>query len=92
MDAGHFDVLHHATNVDIGSIAERIEVDLDRAFQEFVEVDRVIGGDLRGLGHVGLKLIRIVDDRHAASAQHVAGTHEQREADVLCHAARLFVG
>ena len=37
VDAGLLDVLHDAADVDVGSVAERVDVDLDRVFEEPVD-------------------------------------------------------
>ena len=50
----------------------------------------MVGRDLRGLGHVLVELVVVVDDGHAATAEHVARTDEQREADMLSDLVRLF--
>ena len=43
MDAGLFDVLHHPADVDLGAVAECVDVDLDRVFEEAVHQDGVLG-------------------------------------------------
>ena len=42
VDAGLLDVLHHAAEVDLGAVAQRVDVDLDRVVQEPVDQNRVI--------------------------------------------------
>ena len=58
-------------NTSPAASAHRVDVDLDRAFQEPVDQHRVIG---RGLGrrlHERLELVVVVHDLHRAAAQHV---------------------
>ncbi len=42
VDAGLLDVLHHAAEVDLGAVAERIDVDLDGVVQEPVDQHRLV--------------------------------------------------
>src|SRR5690606_40407489 len=39
VDAGLLDVLHDAADPDVVAIAERVDIDFDRVFEEAVEVD-----------------------------------------------------
>ena len=48
VDAGLLDVLHHAAEVDLGAVAQRVDVDLDRVVEEPVDQHRVVVGDLGG--------------------------------------------
>ncbi len=75
MDAGHLDMLHDGAHIDLLAIAQRVEVKLHGTFQEAIQIHRMVGRDLGGLGHVLLQLAAVVDDAHAAPAEHVAGTH-----------------
>ncbi len=45
MDAGLLDVLHHRADVDGDAVAERVNVDLERAFEEAIDERRAV--DLR---------------------------------------------
>ncbi len=76
-------MLHDSADVDLISVEEGVNVDLDGVFEEPVDEDRTIGRDLRGAGHVVEQLGAVVDDLHSASAEDVGGTHEHRVADVL---------
>ena len=90
MDARLLDVLEDTADVDALAVAQRVEIDLDGPLEEAVEVDGVVGRDLGRLAHVLLELGAVVDDRHATTAEHVARTHEQREADAVGNPARLL--
>ena len=92
MDACHLDVLQDAAHEHVLAVAERIDVDFNGSFEESIKIDWVVRRDLRGFGHVLVKLVVVVDDGHAAAAEHVARTDEQREADVLGNPMRLFEG
>ena len=70
------------------AVAERVDVDLDRVREEPVDQHRVLGRDGHRLAHVGLELVRVVDDLHRAPAQHVGRPHQHRVADPLGELAR----
>ena len=40
MDAGLLDVLHHAAEVEVGAVVERVDVDLERVVEEPVDEHR----------------------------------------------------
>ena len=84
------DVLQNAADVDLFAVAQGVDVGLDRTLQEAVQIHRVVGADARSLGHVIAQMLGIVGDHHAAAAQHVARTHQQRVADVRGHRLGLL--
>ena len=43
MDAGLLDVLHHAADVHLGAVAQRVDVDLDGVLEEPVDQHRMLG-------------------------------------------------
>ena len=90
MNAGLLDMLQNAADVDLFAVAQGVDVGLDRTLQEAVKVHRVVGADARSLGHVITQMLGIVSDHHAAAAQHVARTHQQRVADVRGHGLGLL--
>ncbi len=86
MDAGLLDVLHDSADVQLGAVVERVDVDLERVVEEPVDQQRRAGADDRLLAHpveVVLERRGVVDDLHAAAAEHVARPHEHRVADRL---------
>ena len=90
MDTGLLDMLQNAADVDLFAIAQGVDIGLDRALQEAVQIHRVVGANARSLGHVIAQMLGIVGDHHAAAAQHVARTHQQRVADVRGHGLGLL--
>ena len=82
MNASLFDVLHDAADVDLVAVAERVDVDLDGVLQEAVHQHRVFGRELRGAGDVALQRLVVVDDLHAATAEHVGRPNQHRISDV----------
>src|SRR5699024_5782960 len=80
VDAGLLDVLHDAADVEVSAVVERVDVDLDGGVQEPVDQDRGLG--TAAVGQVAADVVDqarlVVDDLHAAPAQHVAGAHQDR--------------
>ena len=92
MDAGHLDMLHDGADVGFGTVAQGVKVKLHGPLEESIEIYRVIRRDLSSLCHIPLELAVVVDDAHAAPAEHVARAHEQREADLGRNLSRLLEG
>ena len=90
MNTGLLDMLQNAADVDLFAIAQGVDIGLDRTLQEAVQIHRVVGANARGLGHVIAQMLGIVGDHHAAAAQHVARTHQQRVADMRGHGLGLL--
>ena len=90
MNTGFLDMLQDAADVYLFAIAQGVDIGLDCALQEAVQIYRVVGANARGLGHVIAQMLGIVGDHHAAAAQHVARTHQQRVADVRGHGLGLL--
>jgi hypothetical protein len=81
VDAGLLDVLHDAAQVEVLAIEEGVHVDLDGVVQEPVDQHRVLGAGLGGPAHVGGQGVVVVDDLHAAAAEHVGRPDQHRVAD-----------
>ena len=90
VNTGLLDMLQDTADVDLFAIAQGVDVGLDRSLQEAVQVHRVVGADACSLGHVIAQMLGIVGDHHAAAAQHVARTHQQRVADMRGHGLGLL--
>ncbi len=71
-------------------VADRVHVHLDRVLEELVDQDRMAGGDIEGPDHEPPEALRLVDDLHRAAAQDIGGADQNRVADPLGHADRLF--
>ena len=87
--AGLFDVLHDAADQNVGAVADRVDVDLDRVFEKAVDQDRAVGRDQHGFGHVLVERFVVVHDLHRAAAEHIRRTHEHRIADAARDLKRL---
>jgi hypothetical protein len=83
VDAGLLDVLHHAGQVEVGAVVERVDVDLDGVLEEAVDQHRRLRPDVGRAGDVVDQHVVAVDDLHAAAAEHVRGAHQHRVADPL---------
>ncbi len=91
VDAGLLDVLHDAADPDVGAVAERVDVDLDRLLEEAVQVDLACAEPAGAAEVVGEALLR-VDDLHRAATEHVRRAREQREPDGLRDDERILAG
>src|SRR5580693_9388746 len=89
MDAGLLDVLHHAAEVQLEAVVQGVDVDLDRVVEEPVGEHRMAGADLGGFRYVRAQRGIVIDDLHAAPAQHVRGPDQHRVADLAGDAGRL---
>ena len=80
MDAGRLDVLEHRGDPGVLAVAERVDVELERAFEIAVDEARPLDAELVGR----------VRDVHAAAADHVVRADEHRVADPVGDLARLL--
>ncbi len=83
VDAGLLDVLHDAAEVELGAVVEGVDVDLHRVVEEAVDQHRVLGDQTGVPLQVGGERLLVVDDLHAASAEHVGRAGEHRVADLV---------
>ena len=83
MDAGLLDVLHDAGNHDIFTVRKRVDVDLDRVFEEVIDQHGTVLGILDRLLHVTNDRILVVGDHHGAATEHVRGPHQHGIPDAL---------
>ena len=93
MHAGLLDVLHHAADDHLaGAVAQRVDVDLDRVFEEAVDQRGPLGREpalaaeragVRELAHRAPQVGVVVHDLHRAAAEHVRRADEHRVADVV---------
>ena len=90
VNTGLLDMLQDTADVDRFAVTQGVDVGLDRTLQEAIQVHRVVGTNARSLGHVIAQMLGIVGDHHAAAAQHIARTHQQRVADVRGHGLGLL--
>jgi len=74
------DVLHDRADVGLAPVGDRVDVDLQRAFDEAVDQHRALDRT---------EIVRGVADSHRSPTEHVRGTDQDRKADALCDRARL---
>ena len=90
MNTSLLNVLQNAADIDFFAIAQGIDVGLNRALQEAIKIDRVIGADARGLRHIGAQMLGVVRNHHATATQYIAGANEQRIANARRHSLGLL--
>ena len=76
MHAGFLDVLHDCSDERLLSVADRIDVDLDRTFDEPIDEQRSVDRA----------------DPHRPAAEDVRRPHENRVADAFCDLRGLVSG
>ncbi len=81
VDAGQFDVLHDGRHKGVGAVGQRVGFGLDGVVEEAVDQDGPLGGHVHRLGDVFPQHLLVVDDFHAASAEHEGRPHHHRIAD-----------
>ena len=86
MNAGFLNVFEHAAHIHLLAVAQRIDVAFDGAFEEAVQIHRMVRRDARRFCHEGTQMRRVVGDFHAAAAEHVARANEQREPNAVSDA------
>ena len=89
MDASVLNVLHDPADHYRLPVAHRVDVRLERVFEEPVQEHRVLRRGLYGAGEVLPQRGRVVHDLHRPAAQHVAGPDEDRIPDLLRDLQRL---
>ena len=92
VDAGQLDVLHDRRHICVGSVADGVRLALQCVVQEAVDEDRAVRGDAHRRVHVARHGIVVVDDFHAAAAEHVGRTDHDRITDAVRDLLRLFDG
>ena len=92
MDAGLLDVLHDATEIEVGAVEQRVDVDLEGVVEEPVDQHRAVRADLGGPAEVVAEHRVVVDDLHAATTEHIARADEHGIADGVGDRLGLVVG
>ena len=83
MNASFLNMLEHAAHIHLLAVAQRVNIAFNGAFEEAVQIHRMIRRDARCLGHEGAQVRRVVGDFHAAAAEHVARANEQRKPNAI---------
>ena len=98
---GLLHVFHHSGDQDFaGTVADGVDVDLDRVLQEAIHQHGTIGGDAalarqRAGGHRlhdAAHAVVVVDDLHGPAAEDIAGAEQDRIADPSGDGQRLRGG
>ena len=88
MDARAFDVFEDAGDHDVLAVKHGVDFDFASA-HVLIDQQRRAGRDRRCRLDVTCELTLVVNDLHAAAAQHVRRTHEHRETDLARDRARF---
>ena len=76
------DVLHDARHQHVGTVADRVDLDLG-AFEVLVDQQRLLARDLLGHGGVGLELRRAAANLHRPTAEHKRGSYQNGITELL---------
>ena len=85
MHAGLLYMLHNAANKYGVTIADRIDIHLDRLLEESVQQNRAVIGDLDSLFHIDAQVVFIVNDFHRPPAENIGRPHDQWETNFRTH-------
>src|SRR5699024_680762 len=91
VNAGFLNVFHYPAEVDIGAVAQGIDVNFNRTIEEAVDQDRVFIVKLCCALDVGLQGGLVVDNFHATAAQDIRRTHENWVANLIGNTAGFFI-
>ena len=83
MNTRFFDVLHDACDVDLFTIAKRINVEFDRARKVAVKQHRAVAGHNNRLRNVAFQLRHIAHYFHSAATQNIRRTNNEWKTDVF---------
>ena len=95
MDASLLDVFHDGTDDDRLAVADAVHVHLGRVFEEMIHEDRVrrlAGRAVNRVAHVFAQVGFVVDEHHAASAEHKARAHEHGIRHAVRHGHGFVLG
>ena len=84
-------MLHDADDAHLIAVADGIGFAFDGPIEVVIEQDLVVRHVPENVNDVPLKFVLVDDDLHALSAQHIAGSHQQRETQFLAELVG-FVG
>src|SRR5712692_11065548 len=71
-------------------VSEGVNVKLGRLLQEFINQDWTIMREINGRPHVFVETSLVINNRHRASAQDIAGAHQDGITNSLSDQASLF--
>ena len=91
VDTGKFHVFHHGRDVNVFAVREGVGFAFESVVEEAVDEERAIRGHAHGLRHVFAEHVFVVDDFHAAAAEHEARADHHRVATDLLDASEGFV-
>ena len=87
-----FNVFHDAGDDDIGSISDRIDINLGGILQKSVNQHRLPLGNGKSLCDVSFELRRVIADFHSATTENEARSHQRWKTDFGTDLSGLFHG
>ena len=91
VDTGKFHVFHHGRDVNVFAVREGVGFAFQSVVEEAVDEERTVRGHAHGLRHVFAEHVFVVDDFHAAAAEHETRADHHRVAADLLDASEGFV-
>ena len=92
MDAGQLDVLHDRRDEGVRAVGNGVGLGFDGVFQELVDQDGALRGDIHGRGHIAPEHLLVVNHFHAPAAQDIGRPDHQGIADPPGHLQGLVQG
>ena len=92
MNTGFLNVLHDAAQVQLLAVEQGVHVNLDGVLKELVNQSRLGGRNLGSVLQVAGQVSLVVDNLHAAAAQHVRGANQNRVTDLVGDALSALEG
>ena len=92
MDTGRFNVLADGVNQELTVVGDSIDVDLFGIINELGNDDWVVGRNIACRRELLFEIFFRSNDRHGGSGQDVAGSNQDRVADVFCKLLCLLDG
>ena len=83
VNAGGLDVLHDGADDGGVAVADAVDVDFGGAFEEAVDEDGSVGGDVDGFVHVAAEFVVGVDNHHGAASEDEGGANNDGVANAV---------
>src|SRR6185369_15116450 len=90
MDAGLLDMLHQRADVNLLAVADAVDIDFQRVFEEGIDHQRPVGDSALEPRQRLFELRLAVEDFHGATAEYIAGADHDWEAERLRHPREIL--
>ena len=91
MNAGLFDMFHHAADDGILTVGNGVHIQLKGFFQELVNEHGLIRRGLDRQIEIFFKIFFIIDNFHGPAAQNKGGANHDRVSDIPCYGHGFFI-